>query len=103
MILLVIKNHEDGTAVLTGSTYLIKAYTDMDNGEFEVEAFDNLLEEFREKYDEAVETLKKIVLTAGSDSFPVGDLLPPMIAAGQSVLVQLTDLQHGNSEFTLET
>ena len=101
--LLVIKNHEDGTAVLTASTYLLTAYTDMDYGEFEVEAFDSLIDEFRAKYGETVETLKKIVLTAGSDSVPVGDLLPPMITSGQSVVVQLTDLKHGNSEFTLET
>ena len=37
--LMTIKNYDDGTTVLTGSTYLLKAYTDMDYGEFETEAF----------------------------------------------------------------
>lgn len=101
--LLVIKNHEDGTAVLTGSTYLLKAYTDMDYGEFEAEAFKKLMDDLKPKYGEAVETLKKIVLGGHDDSVAVGDLLPPMITSGQSVVVQLTDPKYGNSEFTLET
>ncbi|MEO2176149.1 MAG: hypothetical protein ABGY96_18860 [bacterium] len=101
--LLTIKNYDDGTAVLTGSTYLLKAYTDMDYGEFEVEAFKKLMDDLRPKYGEVVETLRKIVLGADPDSVAVGDLLVPMIKSGQSVVIQLTDPQYGNSEFTLQT
>ena len=101
--LMTIKNYDDGTTVLTGSTYLLKAYTDMDYGEFETEEFKKLIDDLRPKYGEVVETLREIVLGADPNSVALGDLLVPMIKSGQSVVIQLTDSQHGNSEFMLET
>lgn len=101
--LLAIKNSDDGTAVLTGSTYLLKAYTDMDYGEFETEAFKKLMDDLKPKYGEVVETLREIILGADPNSVALGDLLLPMIKSGQSVVVQLTDPEYGKSEFTLET
>jgi hypothetical protein len=88
----------DGKIIVHGSTYLLGAY-DWEMAEGEEDKIKNLLEE-----DQTPDILHSLVLdiTQNNHKGAVGDFIALIVAPKQSVLVQITDTEYGNSEYTIE-
>lgn len=98
-----IKKYKDGTISLIGSTNLLSAATDCEVGEFDLDSFQQIIDGLRSSYGEAVDLVKNGVLAQDPCTIALGEFLTPLIASSQKVVVQLTDLEYGNTEFIIET
>jgi len=98
-----IKKYKDETISLIGSTNLLSAATDWEVGEFDLDSFQQIIDGLRSSYGEAVDLVKNGVLAQDPGTIALGEFLAPLIAPSQKVVVQLTDLEHGNTEFIIET
>ena len=98
-----IKKYQDEQISLIGSTSMLRAATDSEVGEFDLDSFQQIIDELRSSYGEAVDVVKNGVLTQDPGAIALGELLYPLIAPNQKVEVQLTDLEYGNTEFIIET
>ena len=88
---------------MIGSTYLLSAATDWEVGEFDLDSFQQIIDGLRSSYGEAVDLVKNGVLAQDPGTIALGEFLAPLIAPSQKVVVQLTDLEYGNTEFIIET
>jgi len=110
----------DETVLLVAGTYLLRTDWEADIPDLDSVSVPFPMKEYiewkkklgedlnglRPKYGDAVDVVKLILsddYNGDLNSISLGDFLDPLIAPDQKVLVQITDLKYGNSEFTIET
>jgi len=95
---------QDGKISLQCSTYLVKAISNWDTEEFELESFNQSISNLRSHYGDSVDMLSNTISTHGVDtnSIAIGDLIAAIIEPNQKVQFFITDDNYGNSEFTIE-
>lgn len=95
---------QDDKISLKCSTYLVKAISNWDTEEFELESFNQSISNLRSNYGDSVDMLSNAISTPGVDtnSIAIGDLIAAIIEPNQKVQFFITDDNYGNSEFTIE-
>lgn len=92
----------DDEIVMWGSTYLLEIHENIDQDELYDLEEDEIKEQL--KNDGIPEYLWDQVLEMFYEgSCPVGDIIELMVVPNQSVNVQITDTQYGNSEYTIDS
>lgn len=71
-----IKKYQDEKISLIGSTYMLRAATDSEVGEFDLDSFQQIIDGLRSSYGEAADLVKNGVLAQDPGAIALGVTLP---------------------------